>query len=92
MIVAAIRHKVNDFDEWKTVFDSYPPTDRGAMFARVNRDVDDPNTIVVVAGFPTLESAKAFLDDPELKGKMEEAGVASEPRIEIYEEVFVLQA
>ncbi len=92
MIVAAVTHKVNDFDRWKAVFDTYPPTDRGAMFTRVNRSVDDPNMIAVIAGFDTVESAKAFLDDPELKEKMQEAGVASEPRIEIYEEVFVLEA
>jgi len=88
MIVTAIRHSVSDYDHWKAVFDSFPPTTAGgALFARVNRAVDDPNTIAVVAGFETLEAANAFLDSPELKAKMEEAGVSSEPRIEIYEEV-----
>jgi heme-degrading monooxygenase HmoA len=91
MIVAAIRHPVNDYDQWKATFDSYPPTEHGALFARVNRLVDDPNVVVVVAGFETLDGAKAFLDSPELKEKMMEAGVAGEPRIEIYEEVAVLQ-
>jgi len=91
MIVAAIRHPVNDWDVWKAAFDSYPPTDHGALFARVNRLVDDPNVVVVVSGFETLEVAKAFLDSPGLKEKMIEAGVAGEPRIEIYEEVAVLQ-
>ncbi|MCH7584490.1 MAG: hypothetical protein IH941_04935 [Acidobacteria bacterium] len=87
MIVAAIRHPVNDYDEWKTAFDTYPPTEHGALFARVNRSVDDPNMVAVIAGFETLEGAKAFLDSPELKQKMMEAGVAGEPRIELYEEV-----
>jgi quinol monooxygenase YgiN len=87
VIVAAIRHPVNDYDQWKAVFDSYPPTENGALFARVNRSVDDPNTVAVIAGFETVDAAKAFLDNPELKGKMMEAGVAGEPRIEIYEEV-----
>ena len=88
MIVAAIRHPVRDFDEWKAVFDTFPPTTNGALFARVNRSIDDPNMVAVVAGFPTVEAALAFLDNPELKEKMGEAGVAGEPRIEIYEEVF----
>lgn len=87
MIVAAIRHPVNDYDEWKAAFDTYPPTEHGALFARVNRSVDDPNMVAVIAGFETLEGAKAFLDSPELKQKMTEAGVAGEPRIELYEEV-----
>lgn len=87
MIVAAIRHPVSDYDQWKAVFDQYPPTEGGALFARVNRSVDDPNTVAVIAGFESTEAAKAFLDSPELKARMQEAGVAGEPRIELYEEV-----
>ena len=87
MIVAAVRHSVADYDAWKAVFDSFPPTSRGALFARVNRSVDDPNVIAVVCGFESLDAAQAFLGSSELKEKMGEAGVTSEPRIEIYEEV-----
>ena len=90
MIVAAVQHSVSDYDAWKAVFDTYPPTAGGALFARVNRSVDDPNVIAVVAGFPSLEAAQGFLNDPDLKGKMEESGVVGEPRIELYEEVAVI--
>lgn len=92
MIVAAVRHSVADYDRWKAAFDSFPPTANGALFARVNRALDDPNTIVVVCGFETAEAANGFLDNPELKAKMEEGGVTSEPRIELYEEVFLVEA
>jgi heme-degrading monooxygenase HmoA len=87
MIVLAVQHRVNDYDHWKKEFDSFPPTVGGALFARINRSVDDPNLIAVVAGFETVEAAKAFIESPELKEKMQEAGVAGEPRIEMYEEV-----
>ncbi len=91
MYVVAIRHPVTDYDQWKAVYDSFPPTTAGgAKFARVNRSVDDPNTVVVVAGFESLETANAFLGSSELKDKMAEAGVVGEPRIEIYEEVEVI--
>lgn len=90
MIVAAIRHPVEDYDAWKAVYDTMPPTSRGALFARVNRSVDDPNVIAVVAGFNSLDAAQAFLGSDELRAKMGEAGVAGEPRIEIYEEVDVI--
>ena len=90
MIVAAVRHAVRDYDQWKAGFDEFPPTAGGALFARVNRAVDDPNMVAVVAGFETLEAANAFLGSPELKDKMEEAGVVGEPRIELYEEVAVV--
>ena len=92
MYVAAIRHPVSDYDAWKAVYDGYPPTAHGARFARVNRSVDDPNMIAVVAGFESLDSAHSFLGSPELKEKMGEAGVTAEPRIEIYEEVEAIEA
>ncbi|MFQ5555058.1 MAG: cyclase [Acidimicrobiia bacterium] len=91
MIVAAIRHPVQDYDKWKAGYDAFPPTTGGgAMFARVNRSVDDPNVVAVVAGFASLDAAKAFLDNPDLKTKMGEAGVIGAPRIELYEEVDVI--
>lgn len=90
MYVLAINHSVADYDKWKSVYDSMPPTARGAQFARVNRAVDDPNLITVVSGFESLEALQGFIGDPDLKEKMQEAGVSGEPRIEIYEEVEVI--
>ena len=48
---------------------------------------DDLNMVAVVAGFESVDAAWAFLDNPDLKAKMREAGVVGQPRIEIYEEV-----
>jgi hypothetical protein len=90
MIVAAIRHGVKDYEQWKAGYDSYPPTVGGARFARVNRAIDDPNMVTVVCGFDSVDAANAFLGNPELKAKMAESGVVGEPRIEIYEEVEVI--
>lgn len=90
MYVLAINHPVSDYDKWKSLYDTMPPTARGAVFARVNRSVDDPNLITVVSGFESLDTLRGFVSDPELKAKMQEAGVAGEPRIEIYEEVEVI--
>ena len=90
MIVVAIRHPVPDYDKWKAVYDTFPPTSDGAKFARVNRSVDDPMIVTVVAGFGTLDEANAFVNDPTLKEKMGDAGVVDAPRIEMYEEVEVI--
>jgi hypothetical protein len=87
MITTAIRHSVTDYAKWKSVYDTFLPTTAGAKYARVNRSVEDPNLVTVVAGFDTLELAKTFLDNPNLKAKMTEAGVVGSPRIEINEEV-----
>jgi hypothetical protein len=87
MITTAIRHSVTDYGKWKTVYDTFTPTSEGAKFARVNRSVDDPSMVTVVAGFETVELARAFVNNPALKAKMSEAGVLGSPRIEINEEV-----
>ena len=87
MITTAVRHSVTDYGKWKAVYDTFRPTSEGAKFARVNRSVEDPNMVTVVAGFDTIELAKAFLDNPKLKATMTEAGVVGSPRIEINEEV-----
>ncbi len=93
VIVVAINHPVADYEAWKKVYDEENPVKLGhALFARVNRSVDDPNTITVVAGFESLEKARGFLDNPELKEAMERAGVTGSPRIEIYEELEVITA
>ena len=63
------------------------PSSFGATFHRVNRLVDDPNVIAVVSGFPSAEAAQSMIEDPRLKEAMGEAGVTSEPRFEIYEQV-----
>ena len=90
MYVLAINHPVADYGKWKALYDTMPPTARGAAFSRVNRGVDDPNLVTVVSGFDSLDTLRGFVSDPELKAKMLEAGISGEPRIEIYEEVEVI--
>ena len=87
MYIMAVNHSVEDYDGWKTVFDKYPPSEGKAKFHRINRNVDDPNNITVVAGFETLDAAQRFRDNPDLKDAMGRAGLTSAPRIEIFEEV-----
>lgn len=92
MILMAIKHQVQDYDAWKSVYDSYPPTADGALFARVNRAVGNPDTVLVVAGFESADDARAFQADPTLKEKMQSAGVLGAPRFELYEEVETSEA
>ena len=87
MYVMAVNHDVEDYDRWKAVFDEFPPSKGSATFHRVNRSVDNPNNITVVAGFETLQAVLDFRDNPDLKDAMGRAGVTSAPRIELYEEV-----
>ena len=91
MKIVAINHDVEGYDRWKAVFDEFPPSKGGALFHRINRNVDNPDNITVVAGFESLEAATAFRDNPELKDAMGRAGVTGTPRVEIFDEVESLE-
>ncbi len=91
MIVVAIQHPVADYEAWKSVYDERNPGTFGAKFARVNRLVSDPNTVVVVSGFESVNAANGMIESPDLKAAMDRAGVTSAPRIEVYEETEVIQ-
>ena len=93
VIVLAMSHSVEDYEAWKKVYDEGNPVKLGgALFARLNRRIDDPNIVAAVAGFESVEAAEAFINNPVLKSEMERAGVSSPPRIEMYEEVEVVTA
>lgn len=91
MYVMAINHDVEDYQTWKNVFDTFPPSRGGARFHRVNRSIDNDNNVTIVAGFDTAEAAQQFRDNPDLKEAMGGAGVSGAPRFEIYEEVESIQ-
>ncbi|MGH3475007.1 MAG: hypothetical protein ACRDOT_08870 [Aeromicrobium sp.] len=91
MYVMAINHDVEDYQTFKDVFDSFPPSKGGARFHRLNRNIENDNNITVVAGFDTVEAAQQFRDNPDLKAAMGGAGVQGPPRFEIFEEVESVQ-
>ena len=91
MIVVAIQHPVADFEAWKSVYDERHPGTFGALFARVNRLVSDPNMVTVVAGFESVDAANGMIESPDLKAAMDRAGVTGAPRIEVYEEAESVQ-
>jgi hypothetical protein len=91
MYVMAVNHDVEDYDRFKAVFDEFPPSEGGALYHRLNRNVDDPKNLTIVSGFASMETAIAFRDNPDLKDAMGRAGVVGHPRIELYEEIESVQ-
>ena len=86
-----VRHRVADFDKWKPAYEEHGAVRKshGCTGTEVLRDIDDPNEVLVVTQWPDRKAAKAFRDDPSLKEAMQNAGVISPPRIEIYDEADV---
>jgi hypothetical protein len=83
-----VKHHVKDYDAWKPLFDEHGSVRRanGATGHALYRGVEDPNQLVIVNSFATLEGARAFMTDPGLKDVMDKAGVDSAPDITVSEE------
>ena len=77
MFTTAIRHPVTDYANWKSVYDTFPPTTAGAKVRKSESlGLEDSNMVTVVAGFDTLELAKSYLNNPNLKAKTKPASLA----------------
>ena len=73
--------KVKDWDAWKKEFDQNKQLriDGGLMDRAIGHDIDDNHKVSIVFAVMDMTKAKAFLQSPELKDKMEKAGVEGKP-------------
>jgi hypothetical protein len=85
----AVRHTVADYAAWRPVYNGLDPlrAEYGCTGQRVLRDPGDANDLFITHDFPSVEQATGYANDPRLKAGMDNAGVTSAPRIEIFEVV-----
>jgi heme-degrading monooxygenase HmoA len=90
-----VRHKVEDYERWKPVFDH----DHGATRKRsgskggwILRNALDPNELVILLEWDSSENARHFLNADETREAMQRAGVTDEPDVYFLEEVEQLRA
>jgi heme-degrading monooxygenase HmoA len=90
-----VRHKVEDYERWKPVFDH----DHGATRERsgskggwILRNAFDPNELVILLQWDSSENARHFLNADETMEAMQRAGVTDEPDVYFLEEVEQLRA
>ena len=88
MVKVIVQHHVADYDRWYPAFTEHGDVRRkhGATGHSISRAVADPNSLVIVNDFATLEGAQAFSVDPSLPVVMQQAGVDSAPQVWIVEE------
>ena len=88
MTKVIVQHHVADYDRWLPVFNEHEAVRRqnGATGHSISRDVADPNTIVIVNEFATVEGARAFSQDASLPAAMARGGVEGPPQVWIVEE------
>jgi heme-degrading monooxygenase HmoA len=85
-----VRHKVEDYERWKPILDH----DRGATRKRsgskggwILRNANDPNELVILFEWDSLESARRFANADDLREAMQQAGVADQPDVYFLEEI-----
>jgi hypothetical protein len=69
MVTLFGRHPIGDYGAWRKVFDEYYPVRKqaGVVQEVVYQSVDDPNDITMLFVFETIESARAFPNNAELR-------------------------
>lgn len=87
MAVGVVLHRVNDYDAWRKVYDSVAPllTSFGVSQQSVHRMAGDPDNVLAIFYFPTVDDARAFFASADVHDAMQRAGVAGEPRIEYFD-------
>ncbi len=86
-VFAMVRHKVEDFDKWKTAFDGHEEARiaAGSIAHYLYRDAADESFVIVGVAGGSIEKAQEFLGSDDLKNDMKEAGVVGEPEIWLFE-------
>jgi len=88
MVYLFIRHRVRDYGAWNAVFDGLIETRRagGEKSWQIWHPDNDTNNLILLFEWDSLDNAKAFVANPELKTAMEDAGLVEAPEVYFLEE------
>ena len=83
MVYMLAQHKVENFANWKEVFDSVADLRQknGEKSAQIFHDANNPNALTLLFEWDDLDNARQYAQSPELKAAMQKAGVAGPPTI-----------
>ena len=78
-VTAVIKHRVDDYDTWREVYDGFAPSQRagGVTHESVHQASDDPNDVLIIHGFGTLTEAETFLNSSDLRERISEFCISS---------------
>lgn len=88
MAYMLVRDSVQDYEAWKSVFDSAGDlrSRNGEQSYQILRQENDSNKLVALFEWDSLDNARKYAASPELKQAMERAGVTGKPEILFLEE------
>lgn len=84
-----IRHRVQDYNTWKPVFDEHGTTRQasGSRGGHLYRTEEDPTNLVILLEWDDLQRAREFAQSDDLRETKQRAGVADQPDVYFLEEV-----
>ena len=82
-----VLHRVADYAAWRQVYESVADLQKagGVTSESVHRMAGDPDNVLVVHEFETVDEARSFFGGPELRQGDEARRRPGPPRIEFYE-------
>jgi heme-degrading monooxygenase HmoA len=82
-------HRVEDYAKWKPIYDEDGATRKakGSKGAKVLRNANDPNHLVVITEWEDLQKAKNFIESDDIANTMKKAGVVGKPAVFYLEEL-----
>lgn len=88
MAYILVKHSVQDYKAWKSVFDSKIDLRRagGEKSYQILRGENGDNSVVALFGWDSLDNARNYFASPELGEAMQDAGVTGKPEILYLEE------
>ncbi|MCH7773499.1 MAG: antibiotic biosynthesis monooxygenase [Bacteroidetes bacterium] len=90
MATVIVRHKVKDYESWKSAFEGFRDQRKagGEMSFRILHLDDEPNNVFAIVEYDSLDNARNFFGGSELKEAMGNAGVMEQPDIYYLKEYF----
>ncbi|MEQ9425618.1 MAG: hypothetical protein RJQ09_14430 [Cyclobacteriaceae bacterium] len=84
--VIAVSHEVVDYATWKAAYDADTENRKtaGLRDEAVSVDADNPNMVHMIFSTNDVDAVMAMMESDDLKQKMEEAGVKSEPNVSVW--------
>jgi heme-degrading monooxygenase HmoA len=72
-----VRHKVEDYERWKPVFDEHGAfrEQTGSKGARLWRNANDPNETLILFEWDSMENAQRFTNSDNLREQCSERGL-----------------
>ena len=83
-----VRHKVEDFRTWKTVYDAHAPARMRAGLKEIHllRNIENPHEVILLFEASDMTKAHQFLASSDLRETMQKACVTDKPDLYFLED------